>query len=273
MSEALLNGQRLQSALAFSRGLHYGDGVFRTLLRWQAQFLDWDAHMARLAVDCAQLHLQTPPLESLRDDAERLCADHATAVLKVLCIRKSEGRGYAARAGDCDVLLLRSAAPQHPGIFWTQGIAAVRSPVTLSSQPALAGAKHLNRLEQVLASRDWPEGAGEAIMCDQAQRPICGTRSNLFWVRKGVLYTPDLASCGVAGVMRGRLLRIAAGLQIETRVVLAAWTELEQADEAFVSNSLIGIWPLHTLGLRNWAAPGVLTSQLAQRLNHPQLSA
>jgi 4-amino-4-deoxychorismate lyase len=73
----------------------------------------------------------------------------------------------------------------------------------LSNQPLLAGLKHLNRLEQVLARAEWQDGEhAEGLMLDQAGRVIEGVFSNLFLVRDGVLITADLKRCGVAGVMR-----------------------------------------------------------------------
>ena len=69
----------------------------------------------------------------------------------------------------------------------------------MAAQPLLAGIKHLNRLEQVLASRDWPDGVDEAMLGDDRGQPVCATRANLFWVRHGVLHTPALDRCGVAG--------------------------------------------------------------------------
>ena len=131
----------------------------------------------------------------------------------------------------------------------------MRSPVVLSAQPLLAGVKHLGRLEQVIASAHWPAGIDEAIQCDARGRPICGTRSNLFWVARGALYTPELSVCGVAGVMRQKVLELAQALGIRWRVGAWRWREFANSEEAFVTNSLIGIWPLRRCERKRWRAP------------------
>ena len=266
---ALLNGAALEQSLAASRGLHYGDGVFRTVLRFNGRFVDWRLQLQKLEHDARALGLDTPGTTMLQQEAETLCADDDACVLKIMLLRAAAGRGYAPTGSASDRLLLRYPWPDYPAAHWREGITAFRSPVRLGRQPLLAGIKHLNRLEQVLASRDWPAGMAEAILCDERGNAICGTRSNLFWVEQGVLHTPALDGCGVAGMMRDKLLAAAAALDLTVRVETRPWSKLLDADEAFISNSLIGIWPLRGLEQRQWPAPGPLTSRLTGVLRHP----
>jgi 4-amino-4-deoxychorismate lyase len=88
-------------------------------------------------------------------------------------------------------------------------------------------------------------------------------------VRQGQLRTPALESCGVAGMMRDKVLAGAAALGIPVEVGTWPWQDLIDADEAFVTNSLIGIWPLRSLEQRRWQAPGLLTRRLMTALRHP----
>lgn len=266
---ALLNGAALEQSLAVSRGLHYGDGVFRTVLRFGGQFADWRLQLQKLEHDARALGLDAPDAALLQQEAEALCSGIEAGVLKIMLLRAATGRGYAPAGSAADRLLLRYPLPEYPAGHWREGIDAFRSPVRLGRQPMLAGIKHLNRLEQVLASRDWPADMAEAILCDERGNPICGSRSNLFWVEQGVLHTPALDGCGVSGMMRDKLLAAAAALGLTVRVETRPWAKLLDADEAFVSNSLIGLWPLQRLEQRQWAAPGPLTSRLAGVLRHP----
>ncbi|MES2488471.1 MAG: aminodeoxychorismate lyase [Pseudomonadota bacterium] len=267
---ALFNGVAA-SDLAQSRGLHYGDGVFRTILIWNEQLLDWNQHLEKLSKDCAALELNVPDFSLLKAEATQLAAEQARAVLKVMVMRQSGGRGYRFDAQASDRLLLRYPAPKYAAQCWTSGVNTFCSNFKLSLQPALAGIKHLNRLEQVLASRHWPASADEGILCNQADQLISGTRSNLFWVRAGVLCTPSLEESGVSGMMRKKILALAESMRIPTSIVKAPRTELESADEAFVSNSLIGIWPLRQFEQREWIAPGAITLKLSAALQHPRL--
>jgi 4-amino-4-deoxychorismate lyase len=141
----------------------------------------------------------------------------------------------------------------------------------MARQPQLAGIKHLNRLEQVLAARDWQDDADEGILCDGEDQPVCGTRSNLFWVTAAGLHTPALEDCGVAGIMRDRVIEAARAERLPVQIAATHWTCLMDSEEAFVTNSLIGIWPLRAIGDRCWTAPGPVTARLARALGHPQL--
>ena len=267
--QALLNGVPLAESLLGSRGLHYGDGVFRTLLKYNGQLLDSKLQFLKLAHDAQALGLEPPAAELLLAEAASVSAASASGVVKILLLRSGIGRGYAPRTAQADRLVLAYPLPAYPAEYWQQGISAFRCGLRLGRQPALAGIKHLNRLEQVLASRDWPDGAAEGILCDERGAPVCGTRSNLFWIHAGRLHTPALDGCGVAGMMRDKVLACATALGLEVRIESRPWSKLLDADEAFVSNSLIGIWPLRALEQRVWPAPGPLTLRLMSVLRHP----
>lgn len=270
---ALVNGGPPGTALLTSRALHYGDGVFRTLLRFEGQWLDFDRHYVRLVQDCRLLGLDPPHVGQLQAELEALGGGRASpAVGKILLARSGAGRGYAPASRQCDRILLRYPAPKYPASCWAEGIAAIRSPVTLAEQPLLAGAKHLNRLENVLAARGWPSDVQEALMTDAQGRVICGSRSNLFWVEDGRLCTPKLARCGVAGLMRSRVIESARGFGQVTEQVEAPFERLLAADEAFVCNSVIGLWPLRRVEGRDYGAPGPVSRQLQTQLAHPVLA-
>lgn len=265
----MLNGREPDGSLAHARALHYGDGVFRTMLVHAGQVVDWSRQWHKLLADCQRLGLNPPELDVLEAELQLLASGQMRCVLKLILSRRTTGRGYIPKSNDCDRLLLRSAAPEYPAHFWTQGIAVTRSSVTLSSQPLLAGVKHLNRLEQVLASHDWPEGVQESLQCNERGEPICGTRTNLFWVDEGTLMTPDLGQCGVSGMMRQKILDLQTGRGTTIQVRNVSWQVLEQADEVFLCNSLIGLWPVQQIGRLQRPAPGPLTLDCLRELRHP----
>ena len=115
----------------------------------------------------------------------------------------------------------------------------------------LAGIKHLNRLEQVLARAEWDdEGIAEGLMLDDRGQVISGTQSNLFAVMAGQIVTPALDQCGVAGIMRRAFCAWAAehAIAVIERSLLPG--ELETAAELLVTNALIGAWPVRELAGR-----------------------
>ena len=267
---ALFNGEAAPD-LAFHRGLNYGDGVFRTCLIYNEQIIDIEEQCELLFSDSARLGLRPVPLESLQQEASRMAPGQSRAVLKMTLLRAGTARGYRSEGAGTDRLLCRYPAPAYPGAAWDCGVNVVRSTFRLATQPALAGIKHLNRLEQVLASRDWPEGTDEVLLGDEAGRPVCGTRTNLFWVHGAALHTPALDRCGVSGLTRRKVLALANSLQLPVRVCDGTWDEVESSDEVFLTNSLVGIWPVARLGSRSLQAPGPVTQRLLDRLAHPRL--
>lgn len=251
---------------AADRGLAYGDGVFRTLRLEGGRPLQWLLHYQRLVDDAARLGLQCPSAGLWLDDIAALAAQHGDGVIKCLLTRGVAGRGYATpgEASRPTRLVIWSAAPQYPPEYASTGIALRLCQLRLGHQPRLAGIKHLNRLENVLARAEWNDAEwAEGLLLDVDGHMVEGVMSNLLWRSGEQWYTPRLDRCGVAGITRDRLiahLQAAGQATIET---LAAPTELERAEEAFVCNSVIGLWPIRAFGQRRWTQFPTL-----QRLHH-----
>ncbi len=267
--KTLCDGTAVGASTATNRGLHYGDGVFRTVLIHDGRAVDWSLHLRKLEADCEILGLDTPAPGTLEDDLAALIPDHGDGVLKTIVVRAGGERGYApsSRKSQRWVLFYPSRTPllRH----YTDGISVIRSAVPLSEQPLLAGVKHLNRLDQVLASRNWPAGIDEALMLTAAGDVICGTRGNVFAIHGERLLTPRLDRCGVAGIMRQRILEAAAQHGITTTVAPLKWTEVLAADELFVCNAVTGIVPIGSVdGDARWST-GDTTRHLARLIDHP----
>jgi 4-amino-4-deoxychorismate lyase len=237
---ALLNGAPVAGTLALHRGLHYGDGVFRTCLIHEGRVVDLPEQCRKVMADAERLGMAAVDGEALRGEAAALARAQARGVLKILLLRAGQERGYRTGATAADRLLCVYPAPALPPRAWDEGVRVFRSSFRLATQPALAGIKHLNRLEQVLASRNWEQGADEALVSDAEGRPLSGARTNLFWVRHGALHTPELARCGVSGLMRQHVLAAAQAAGIACHSGDYAWDEVEGADELFLTNSLVG---------------------------------
>jgi 4-amino-4-deoxychorismate lyase len=261
MVALLVNGRPANSVDAADRGLAYGDGVFRTLRARSGCPLNWSRHYGLLSRDCAVLGIACPEEETLRQEIGRVASGDAT--VKVIVTRGSGGRGYAVpdEASPTRIVAAFPPMPADEGAA-RNGVRVRRCALVLSEQPRLAGVKSLNRLENVLARAEWRDpDIREGLLADAAGRLIEGTRSNVFLVLGGRLATPDLARCGVTGAQRGRAIDLAraAGMPVEVRDV--ALDELLEADEVFLTNSLIGLWPVVALEERRWQ-PGPLAARL-----------
>ncbi len=227
------------------RGLAYGDGLFETIRVVDGRADLLPLHRRRLLRDCARLDIA---LDAAQLDAEIAIALAAgdSGVLKVIVTREAQGRGYQpGRATRGRRILLfhpQSIAPFDA----TPPLRLRLCRQRLALQPALAGIKHLNRLEQVLARGEWTDPAiREGLLLDTGSKLVEATAANLFLVCGGELLTPKLDRCGVAGVMRELVMLVLApalGLRVrETRLSL---DDLYAADEAFLTSTQLGIAPI-----------------------------
>jgi len=263
----LVNGERQDCISSLDRGLLFGDGVFETLAVFGDEPRFWVRHLRRLGAGCRRLGLPLPEEVLLRDEATALLTGNEACVLKIIVTRGAGGRGYQV-AGNTQPtrILQRHPWPAGSPGCADQGVQVRLCTLRLGSNPQLAGIKHLNRLEQVLARQEWTDpDIREGLLLDDESNVIEGTMSNLFAVNGGVLTTPDLSRCGVAGIMRTVVLEQADHLGLDVTVRPLPLAEMEQADELFLTNSLIGLWPVTGLGKRTWAV-GAVTRQLQDRL-------
>ena len=124
----------------------------------------------------------------------------------------------------------------------------------LADQPALAGVKHLNRLENVLARNEWDDPAiAEGLMCDSSGHVVEATMSNVFILENDRLVTPALDRCGVAGVQRARLIALARSVCRGCDIDRIARERLLGAEQVYLVNSVIGAWWISALEARTWA--------------------
>ncbi|HEX5842839.1 MAG TPA: aminodeoxychorismate lyase [Pseudomonas sp.] len=257
-----VDGQPAELLSVKDRGLAYGDGLFETIAVTAGQASLLDRHLARLAEGCARLHM---PLDMALLRAELLAFSRqlGDGVAKLIVTRGDGLRGYAPPLPAQPRRILQGGAkPSYPLLNAEQGVRLFPCATRLAEQPMLAGLKHLNRLEQVMARGEWQDAEhAEGLMLDATGRVIEAVYSNLFIAKGGVLVTADLSRCGVAGVMRAELLAQAQALGIECQVRDLSYAELLAADEVFLCNSLYGIWPVRALQAHDWPV-GPLTRKL-----------
>jgi len=238
----LIDGITTHVLPATDRGLAYGDGLFETIRLSQGKALFLDEHLERLSIGCKTLQLH-PDFGQIKLWLQQtLASAPPNAILKLILTRGSGGRGYRIGAEVAPRCLI-SVHPLPENLDEpAKGIKAFVCKQRLAWQPTLAGLKHLNRLEQVLASAEFPDNSySEGLMLDYSDNVIEGTRTNLFLGVKGKLLTPDLQGSGINGVMRRKLLEHFSG---QTTITTIPLEHLVQADEIFLVNSVVGIWPV-----------------------------
>jgi 4-amino-4-deoxychorismate lyase len=260
----LINGKPGESISVLDRGFQYGDGIFETLAVANGEPLLWDGHMRRFFHGAARLGLKAPSEELLRREAGQVCDGVGRGVLKIVLTRGVSGRGYAP---DVEGVSTRTVGllpwPDYPACYRTHGVSVQFCHTLITRHNILAGLKHLNRLEQILARMELKNDCAEGLMQDETGHVIEGTMTNLFVVSRGTLLTPDLNLSGVAGVMRELVLERAPALSIDCRVVGLKRENILEADEVFLTNSLIGVWPVRRIDSREYPA-GKITQRIQE---------
>ena len=258
----------------FDRGFQYGDGVFETAALIDGHVREADAHIDRLCRGARLLGMPPPEREGLQADLAAMgegVAAGERAVVKVVYTRGSGGRGLQPPATPRPTrVVMRLPWPGHPAAWREQGVRVISCRTRQMSGAALDGRiKSMNQLNHIVARMEWtdPEIA-EGLLCDEDGGIVEGTVTNLFAVREGEVVTPDLARSGLPGVTRGRLLEVAASLGIPAQERPLAHDELGTADELFLTNSIVGVWPVRELDGRPVAdgRPGPITRRLQAAL-------
>jgi 4-amino-4-deoxychorismate lyase len=269
---ALINGHPagdLNRVFALNdRGLHYGDGVFETALLIDGRVRFLDAHLDRLIHGCSVLGIRLPTRSVFEDEVERTTHELRSGVLKIMVTRGEGQRGYRPSANHSatraivlypDTLDRSQTQLRRVRLRWCD--------IRLGRNARLAGLKHLNRLENVLAQSEWQDPAiAEGLMLDTEGEVVCGTATNVFAVKDGVLITPDLRFCGVRGVMRAQVLRAAREMGLASEEAPLWPQDLESASEVFVTNAVHGIRSAFALDETHWGEPA-FAPQLAKALN------
>ncbi len=255
----LINGKSETRIEATDRGVQFGDGVFETIAIKNGQPCLWQRHMERLSSGCLRLGISAPAPSQLHEEVLEEIAQQQQGVIKIIVTRGPGRRGYRPQPGNTPTRIINwNKAPVFPEEVYQRGIKTRLCATRLGWNPTLAGMKHLNRLEQVLARAEWNDASiQEGLMMDAADRVIEGTSSNLFILQDEKLYTPDLSRCGVAGVMQGLVIEVAESLHVPVIITDISLQELWQADALFVSNSLIGIWPIRELSGQPFAMDAI----------------
>lgn len=246
------------------RGLQYGDGLFETVavLDGRPRFIE--RHLSRLRCGCERLGVPAPDPERVAGEVTRV-AGSGRAVVKIILTRGEGGRGYRP-AGDARVTRIcrRFDWPVHERPWHDVGVEVRWCLTRLALQPLLAGLKHLNRLEQVLARAEWDDQqVPEGLMMDAEGCVVSGTQSNLFVIRGGELQTPAIDRCGVAGVVRDAVIDAARREGVAVRECRLGVQDVLAADELFLTSAVIGVWPVVALATQNWAI-GPLTRRAGE---------
>jgi len=242
----LINGAKQSKISIFNRNVQFGDGLFETCVVENKKILFWVNHFARLNRGCEQLKISKVDESVWLSDVKKalsLCSyDHC--VVKLILSRGESLRGYGFKDDIKPVRAVIVSELQKTTLNNSFCLEYCQS--GYDSNPKLAGIKHCNRLEQVLARAGLK--SDEGIMLDENHNVISVTQGNIYAIHDNTLITPKLDKCGVEGTRRAVILDLAKLLGIKVKVDTLSIKELGQADEVFISNSIIGIQFISQIG-------------------------
>ncbi|MGB1091800.1 MAG: aminodeoxychorismate lyase [Oceanobacter sp.] len=246
------DGQWLDHWPLQDRGLQYGDGLFETMRlcgqpgtgnHLHQSIPLWSYHRKRLQAGIQKLAMPGNCLAEVEASFSRLPGLNKFSALKLIVTRGVSARGYAcSEDNQATIQWQLSQAPEWRWGAKFKGLNIGVNPVQLGIQPCLAGIKHLNRLEQVLARAQFHRGWDESLMLDTSGVVVEGCMSNVFWFKDQNWYTPELDQSGVQGVIRRWFMD-----QLEVRVQRTGVSTLKSADAIVMTNAMMGIAPVSLL--------------------------
>jgi len=243
-----INGVLSDSLDISDRAIHYGDGLFETVLVRDKVPLLIDLHIIRLIEGCKRLGIKSPNsdrlLTNIHSVIQECNEDSLFNVIKIIVTRGNSERGYYYdnETIKSNILISITSLPDsHDSI--TPPIKLFPCETRLGINPLLAGLKHLNRLEQVLARNEWDDSEyKEGLLLDLNNNVIEGTMSNLFIEKNNQLSTPELSSSGVNGIARQLIIDIAAKQNAKILIRKISMEDIKNADHLYFCNSVIGVW-------------------------------
>lgn len=252
-----VNGERGGSVDARDRGLAFGDGLFESMRFGKGRIFLLDYHLRRLEHGAARLRIAVDP-HVLRSDVsaalDGALAESAEGVIKFVLTRGVGPRGYKVVPGTTPTRILTvSALPSFPSSWSADGVSVRFCEMRMGANMLLAGVKHLNRLEQVMARLEWDDpDVAEGLLADARGRIVEGVFTNVFLVSGGRILTPVIDTCGVAGVMRQYIIDKAQEIVGQGVDVTSCEKGMfTGARELFLCNSVVGIWPVARIAERS----------------------
>ncbi len=266
MTYSIVNSNSFDDSLT-----QYGDGIFETMLAIGDGIHHWDYHWWRLESSCRRLHIGVPERERLyrQLQAELAAQGNQYSVVKMIVSRGAGLRGYRSHAEQpCFVQTSVSSHIPTPTLY--RGLHIRVCQTRLSHQPLLAGMKHCNRLEYIMARREADDATfDEGLLLDYDNRVIEGIISNVFIMKKNSIATPTLSGSGVSGTMRAYLKDVVPTWGYSFTERDFGLQEIADADALFLTNATAGVMPVSRVQGIDKQFDTALAERVRQKVEHP----
>ncbi len=241
----LIDGKEKDNLSLFNRNVQYGDGLFETCISKNNKILFWEKHLSRIDAGCKKLKIKNLDEAIWIKDVKKALSltSKKNCVVKLILSRGNSQRGYSYPDNISPVRIV--IVSELKDIQAKKSFSLEYAESGYHSNPILAGIKHCNRIEQILARATLKRD--EAIMLDENQNIISVTQGNIYMIFGQRLVTPKLDRCGVIGSRRSLILDLAESLELKVEQTNIPKNEAKKADEVFISNSIIGIQPVSSI--------------------------
>jgi len=271
-----VDGKRAEALPLPDRGLELGDGLFETILFYAGQPLYLDLHLERLqcGLNVLGFDLEASGIEPQLQPVTASIKERGWmwSSVRVTITRGSGPRGYAPpKDAHARVVLQAYEMKRNAGDMLAPlelDVAELR----LSSQPALAGLKHLNRLEQILAAREARQRSlDDLLMMNQSEGIVSVIAGNIFVVQGDRLMTPPIEDSGIAGTRRRLIIeQWGPDCGFDVAVAPLRLVDVLDAREVFCSSSLVTVRPISRIGEQFYSSSGAAEALFSQFAKHLQ---
>jgi len=246
----LVNGKPSSSISIFDRGFLYGDGVFETILVINKKPINLNLHIKRIKTGCISLKIKNLNYTALNKFITKALKDQNSCVINITITRgTAKKRGYNLDIGKVkpNIIISTSKIPNYPSIYSKIGVCTKFSKNILENSDRFSKIKHLNRLEQVIASEELSKNNPEIILCDKDQFIVEGVSSNIFFIKNNIFYTPPIENCGVEGIMRSVIISYLKKNKYNVKFNKIKKNNFKNYDGAFFCNSIRLIWNIKSI--------------------------
>ena len=266
----LINGNPLKSINPFDRGLSFGDGVFRTFLVKNGCPINWDMHYEKLKVDARILKIKVPTKIDLLLDIKKLFSLKKSYIGKVIITRGVSNQGYQYKKDiECTRIVLKINYKKINHAPYLNGVRLQVCKTRVTHNEIYAGAKHLNRIDNVLAKAELKNAVFDGLMLDKNGYVNECVSSNIFARYGKFVISPKQKSGGVSGVCQQIIIKNANSLGFKFKYQDIKLEKLKQADEVIITNSVFGAFYVNQIEEKKWKE-GVFTSLIRDFIINPE---
>ena len=249
----LINGDFFKTINPFDRGLSYGDGVFRTFLVKNGCPINWGMHYKKLKKDAGIFKINIPTEKELLFDIKKLFSLDKAYVCKIIITRGTSNQGYQYKKNIKSTrIVLKINYKKINKVFYLNGVRLQVCETKVSHNEMYAGAKHLNRMDNILAKAELSNSVFDGIMLDKDGLINECVSSNIFARYGKFIVSPMQNNAGVSGVCQQIVINNASSLGFKFKYQNINLEKLKKADEVIITNSVFGALYVNQIEEKKW---------------------